>query len=74
MSVDEPVPPDERPTLVGLRFAVKPTGVIDVESVTVPEKLLMLARLIVVVFEELRPIMRLGRLLEMLKSWPTLRV
>ena len=74
MSVDEAVPPEERPTLLGFRVAVRPTGVTDVDSVTAPEKLLMLARLIVVVFEELKPIMKLWRLLEMLKSRPTLRV
>jgi len=74
VSVDEPVPPEDRPTLLGFRVAVRPIGVTDVDSVTVPEKLLMLPRLIVVVFDEPSWTMRLGRTLDMLKSWPTLRV
>jgi hypothetical protein len=74
VSVDEPVPPDERPTLLGFRVAVKPDGATEVDSVTVPEKLLMLARLIVVMFDEPRLTMRLGRTLDMLKSGPTLGV
>jgi hypothetical protein len=74
VSVDEPVPPDERPKLLGLRVAVRPDGATEVDNVTIPEKLLTLARLIVVVFDEPSWTTRLGRTLDMLKSGPTLRV
>ena len=73
MSVDVPVPPDERLTPLGFRVAVILDGATEVDSVTVPAKLLMLARLIVVVFDEPKLTMRLGRMLDMLKSGPTLR-
>ncbi len=44
---EDPVPPDESVTLVGLRDAIRPEGDTDAERVTVPEKLLRLARLTV---------------------------
>lgn len=37
VSVEVPVPPDERLTLKGLKDAVGPAGATDSESVTVPE-------------------------------------
>jgi len=50
--VDEADPPEERLTLVGFIEAVRPDGDADAERVTVPEKLLRLARLIVDVPEK----------------------
>ncbi len=74
MSVDDPVPPEDRLTLVGLREAVRPDGD-DTVSVTEPEKPLRLARLIVEVADEPAKKVRLDGLLEILKSAaPTLTV
>ncbi len=47
VSVDVPVPPDVRVTLVGLREAVTPTGEADAARFTVPEKPLRLVRVTV---------------------------
>ena len=68
MRVEEPDPPEERVTLVGLREAVKPEGVTDEDSDTVPEKLFRLERLIVDEPWEPDWMVRLEGLLEMLKS------
>ncbi len=45
--VDDPDPPEDRTTLVGLREGASPEGETVAESATVPEKPLRLARLIV---------------------------
>ncbi len=50
--VEDPDPPDERVTLVGLTDAVRPEGETVDESVTIPEKPFKLARLTVAVPEE----------------------
>ena len=46
-SVDVPVPPEERETLVGLSERLRPAGEPAEERVTVPAKLLRLVRVIV---------------------------
>ncbi len=66
--VDDPLPPDESVTLVGLTGAVRPDCDTDVESITVPEKPLRLARLMVDVPDEPDWKLRLEGPLEMLKS------
>lgn len=68
MSVDEPEPPEDRVTLVGLVVEVSPVGVVCVVRVMVPEKLLMLARLMAEVPVEPDWIVRLDGLLEIVKS------
>jgi len=72
--VDAPLPPLVRLTLAGLRAVVRPAGETVVVRDIVPEKLLMLDRLIVVVFEVPVWMVRLERLLERLKSGPTTSV
>ncbi len=66
--VDDPDPPEERLTLVGPRDAVKLGDETEVDSDTMPEKLLRLVRFIVAVPEEPEEIVRLEGLLEVLKS------
>jgi len=66
--VDDALPPADNPTLVGLRAVVTPDGEEEAESETVPEKLLMLARLIVEVPEDPDWKVRLDGFDEMLKS------
>jgi len=70
-SVEDPEPPEDNVTLVGLSDAVKPEGVTDEDKETLPEKLLRLARLMIEVPEEPDWIVRLVELLEMLKSGVT---
>ena len=70
-SVEDPEPPDDNVTLVGLSDAVKPEGVTDEDKETLPEKLLRLARLMIEVPEEPDWIVRLVERLEMLKSGVT---
>ncbi len=52
MRVEAPIPPEDKVRLFELRVATRPDGEMDTERVTVPEKLLRLARLIVDVPEE----------------------
>ncbi len=71
MRVEDPVPPEERLTLVGLREAVRPEeGETDAERATLPEKVLRLARLMTEVPDDPDWIVRLVGLLEMLKFGP----
>lgn len=46
MRVDDPDPPEERATLVGLSDAVRPGGDAEAETATVPAKPYRLPRLI----------------------------
>ncbi len=50
--MEDPDPPEDRLTLVGLRDAVRPEGDAEDERDTVPEKLLRLVRLITEVPED----------------------
>ena len=70
-SVEDPEPPDDNVTLVGLSDAVKPEGVTEEDKETLPEKPLRLARLMIAVPEEPDWIVRLVEPLEMLKSGVT---
>ncbi len=70
-SMEDPEPPEDNVTLVGLSDAVKPEGVTDEDKETLPEKLLRLARLMIEVPEEPDWIVRLVEPLEMLKSGVT---
>ena len=73
--MDEPDPPEERPTLAGLSRAVRPDeGETEEERVTVPVKLLRLARLIVDVEEDPAWKLTVDGLLETLKSGGTTTV
>jgi hypothetical protein len=67
MSVDDPEPPDERVTLVGLSDADKPEGETEADKFTVPVNPLRLARLITDVPDVPDWIVRLDGLLDMLK-------
>ena len=67
-SVEDPEPPDDNVTLVGLSDAVKPEGVTEEDKETLPEKPLRLARLMIAVPEEPDWMVRLDGLLDMLKS------
>ena len=69
--MEDPEPPDDNVTLVGLSDAVKPEGVTEEDKETLPEKPLRLARLMIAVPEEPDWIVRLVELLEMLKSGVT---
>jgi hypothetical protein len=69
--VEEPLPPLERTTLLGVIDAVNPEGETEDARLTVPAKLLRLAREIVEVPEEPAWKLRLKGLLEMLKSGGT---
>ncbi len=70
-SVEDPEPPDDNVTLVGLSDAVKPEGVTEEDKETLPEKPLRLARLMIAVPEEPDWNVRLVEPLEMLKSGVT---
>jgi len=69
--VEEPLPPLERVTLVGMSGAVNPEGETEDARLMVPAKLLRLAREIVEVPEEPAWKLRLEGLLEILKSGGT---
>jgi len=69
--VEDPLPPLERLTLVGLSDAVNPEGETEAARLMVPAKLLRLASDIVDVLEEPAWKLRLEGLLEMLKSGGT---
>jgi len=69
--VEDPLPPLERAMLAGVIDAVSPEGETEDERLTVPAKLLRLAREIVEVPEEPAWKLRLEGLLEMLKSGGT---
>ncbi len=71
MRTEEPEPPLERVTLVGLREAESPDGDTEAARLTVPAKLLRLPRLIVEVAEDPAWKLRLAGLLEILKSGGT---
>ena len=49
--VEEPVPPEDRVTLAGLKVAESPDGDAEAESETVPEKLFRLVKVIMDVAE-----------------------
>jgi hypothetical protein len=68
VSVVVPVPPAESVTLVALRVVVAPDGDIEEVRVIVPEKPLMLVRVIVDAAEEPAWIVRLTGLAAMVKS------
>jgi hypothetical protein len=70
VSVDDPEPPDDRLTLVGLKDAVSPDGDTEAERDTEPANELRLVRLITDVPDEPAWIVRLDGLLEMVKSFP----
>ena len=68
MRVDDPDPPEERVTLVGLSEEDRPDGETEADRLTVPLKPLRLVRLITDVPEEPDWIVRLEGLLDILKS------
>ncbi len=67
MRVDDPDPPEERVTLVGLSEADSPDGETEADRLTVPVKPLRLVRLITDVPEEPDWMVRLDGLLDILK-------
>ena len=67
MRVDDPDPPDERVTLVGLSEADIPDGETEADRLTVPVKPLRLVRLITDVPEVPDWMVRLDGLLDILK-------
>ena len=68
MRVDDPDPPEERVTLVGLTDVDRPDGETEANRLTVPVKPLRLVRLITDVPEVPDWMVRLDGLLDMLKS------
>ena len=68
MRVDDPEPPEERVTLVGLSEADRPDGETEADRLTVPVKPLRLVRLITDVPEVPDWMVRLDGLLDILKS------
>ncbi len=69
--MENPEPPDDNVTLVGLSDAVRLEGVTEEDKETLPEKPLRLARLMIAVPEEPDWNVRLVEPLEMVKSGVT---